>query len=205
MKRFSLLAVLFFTSLLPSPATTLNVEAFGKALHGWKKDRTASYTINNNRYRTHRPTATRTQGGGLFISTRIEEGGRLSSGAVCVLELTFSPEGHPIAAQIRATMKGKRLDTGLVTRKAAAPLPTEGEGTAEAGAGWQTPTNTLVMDLFTRFDAELRKLDGKEGGRQRRDIFGRVTGSANKRTDVPAAIRHNLNLLLGHVGSGRGK
>lgn len=200
MKHLALIAAFALAGLLPSGAVTLNMEAYGAALHGWKKDRTASYTINNNRYRTHQPTGTVTDGGGLFLSTRIEEGGRLSTGAVSFLELTFDPGGALIAAQIRMRMHGKRFNTGLVTRKPVVPPLPDEIGPSEPEM--QNPTNALVMDLFTRLDTELAKLEGKDGGNVRRDLFGRITGSASKETDVPSAIRHNLNLILTHIGPG---
>lgn len=208
MKHLALVTSALVLTLLPARAVWVDAEAFGAALHGWRKDHTAVYSINNNTYRTHRPTATATENGGVFLSTRIEEGGRMSKGAVSFLELTFTAQGHLVAAQIRATMGGKRLDTGLVTRRPDAPDPVVPEqGPAEVGPAWETPTTALVNDLFTRLDAELGKLDAKEGEKPRRDIFGRLTGGANKRSDVPAALRHNLNLLLAHVhpGAWRGK
>lgn len=188
---FSLLA----SSLVP--AVELDVEGLGAALRGWKKDRTAVYGIHNKSYRTHLPTSTPTREGGMFITTRIEEGNRLSSRAVCLLELTFSPDGTLEAAQIRATMAGKRLDTGLVSRLGGGdPLAVPAEGIA---GGAERSSAALVADLFTRFDRELGKLDAKDGEKPRRDILGRLTGASHGQSDVPAALRHNLNLLLAHV------
>lgn len=204
MKYIPLALTLAITGFAPASAVTLDSQAFGASLNGWRKDRTAVYDINNNSYRTHQPTATRTKGGGLFVSTRIEEGSRSSKRAVCFLELTFTPEGHLVGAQIRATLEGKRLDTGLVTRAAELPAPVVDEGGAKPTKAWETPTSRLVNELFSRFDTELNKLDVKDDDKpKRRDIFGRLSAS-NKGKDIPAAVRHNLNLLLASVGSGRG-
>jgi len=190
MKHIVVAATLFVSFVMPLKAVSFDAEAFGASLHGWRKDRTAVYTINNRTYRTHVPTTTRTRDGGLFISTRIERGGR--SGPVCFLELTFGPGGTLMAGQVRVNVGRKLLDSGLVTRS-------EPQVAGEEGAELPPPASeTLVLQLFSRLDAELAKLSAKDK-QGRRDIFGRLARSTSGGADIPAAVRHNMNLLMANV------
>ena len=58
MKHITFAAFLSLAAIAPTQAVTIDVESYGADLNGWKKNRTASYTLNNNLYRTHRPSAT---------------------------------------------------------------------------------------------------------------------------------------------------
>lgn len=203
MKTIVLITTLLAIGLLPVRAVYFDVDGFGNSLHGWNKDRTATYSINNYTYRTHRPTGTDTKSGGLFLSVKIEEAGRYSGRSVGFLELTYSRAGELVAAQIRATIADKRLDTGLVTRAPEAPVDLEGEGGGAASPlDALSPTDRLVLDLFSALDTELNKLDPKDGEKPRRDLFGRLSGRSSNKSDFPAALRHNMNLLLPRIGPG---
>ena len=72
---------------------------------------------------------------------------------------------------------------------------------AERGPAPVTPsaTEALVLDLFSRLDSEFAKLNAGDE-KTRRDIFGRLTRKTTLGVDLPAAVRHNLNLILACVG-----
>ena len=202
MKSMTIAMALLATSVLPAAAVGLDEENFGVLLNGWRDNRTAIYSINSATFITFRPTVTNTSGGGLFVSTRIEEGSR-GQGASCVLELKFSRQAQLVGAQIRMIAGEQRLDTGFVKRQAA-PAPSDsGEGDGPASVPtetWSTPTGRLVDELFTRLDNEIAKQAAASDGKPvRRDIFGRVKGRGTDSPVVPAALRHNLNLLLANV------
>lgn len=184
---------------LCASAVEFDIQRFGDSLNGWKKDRAAHYTMDSRSYATYMPTVSRAHGGGLFISTRIECKGRSGKAAVSHLELAFSREGHLISGQIRVAVNGKRLNTGQVTR-APQSAPTVGEdGTPVVDPEpWKTATTQVVMDLFSALDTELAKLN-KADTEGSKDVFGRLFGKSFESADLAAAIRHNMNLILGFV------
>jgi hypothetical protein len=185
---------------LATSAVEFDINAFGDSLNGWRKDRAAHYTMDNHSYATHVPTVSRTHGGGLFISTRIECKARAGKAAVSHLELAFSPEGHLISGQVRVTVNGKRLNTGQVTRAPqSAPAPPAEDGTVPADPEpWKTATTQIVMDLFSALDTEFAKLE-KADTEGKKDVFGRLFGKGFDSADLAAALRHNMNLMLGFV------
>ena len=193
MKYLALLTSASLLTILSCQAQMVDLQAFGNRLNGWKSNQTATYSINNNSYTTHMPTLTRTQGGGSFVSTRIEHSPRVADRrAVCFLETTFNASGQLVAGQIRINTLSKQLNTGVVPLRA--PSLEEGE------VALLPPTDQLIQDLFSRLDTELAKLDADDKGR--RDLFGRFSSRGPNRTDLAAAIRHNLNLLLASTGGG---
>lgn len=179
-------------------AVTFNVEAFGNALHGWKKNRTASYSVDNHSYRTHVPTVTFTHGGGMFISTRVDHCPRAGKATSSYIELAFSGDGHLLTGQIRVKVGDKALNTGQIVRAPNKPVPAEGEEAAADPEPWKTPTTQIVMDLFSALDSELAKLS-KDDTKGRRDVFGRIFGQDFHSADLAAALRHNVNLVLASV------
>lgn len=194
MKYIATIACASLLSLLSAGASSIDTESFGASLNGWKKNRTASYSINNSGYRTHQPTVTETTDGGMFVSTRIDRGRCFGSkGATCFLELTFSPAGTLTVGQIRINAEGMQLNTGAVARR----VETATEG--EEAISLVSPTESLVQELFTRLDSELAKLDKAEDKGGRRDILGRLSNSDESTANYSAALRHNLNLLLANV------
>lgn len=187
--------------MFSATAVELDIEGFGDSLNGWKKGRTANYTMDNHSYVTHVPTVSRTHGGGIFVSTRIEYKARAGKAAVSYLELAFSAEGHLISGQIRVNINGKRLNTGQVVRAPqSAPAPASEGGVVPVDPEpWKTATTQIVMDLFSALDTELAKLE-KGDTEGKKDVFGRLFGKGFDSADLAAALRHNMNLMLGFVG-----
>lgn len=105
-KNTLLSAVLGLSRLLPSAAVTVDTESFGQSLSGWRKNRTASYSLNNHPYRTHQPSVTPNPGGGIFVSTRVELDPKFGKKTASYLELSFSSAGTLLSAQIRIVMGG---------------------------------------------------------------------------------------------------
>ncbi len=191
------LIVSAFTSivlLLPTSAVQFDVESFGQSLNGWRKNRTASYTIDNHAYRTHRPTISPAPGGGIFVSTRVEHAPRIGKLTTSYIELVFSPTGILLTGQLRVVVKDQQITTGMITRP---PLPTKGEGEAPVvdPTPWNTPTTQLVNDLFKGLDTELGKL-AKSDLAGKRDLVSRLFTKDYGSADLAGALRHNLNLML---------
>jgi len=199
MKRLVASTLCALGMMAAASAVEFDIDRFGQSLNGWRKDRAAHYTMDNRSYATHVPTVSRTHGGGLFVSTRIECKARAGKAAVSHLELAFSAEGHLISGQIRVTVNGKRLNTGQITR-APQSAPTLGEDGAPVAdpEPWKTATTRIVMDLFKALDTELGKLE-KADTEGKKDVFGRLFGKDFESADLAAAIRHNMNLILGYV------
>lgn len=191
MKIVAILAAVSLAGLSSAFGLGLDVEALGESLNGWSKKRTATYTIDSQKYRTHVPTMTRNLNGGMFVSMRVEHLSGLRPDATGYLELTFAPDGYLGAAQIRLTMNGKKYDTGQVLREADA-VASEGQSNA---ADWRSAHTKMVLDLFRALDQELAKSEGGEE-EGRKDLWGRFKGSKLNEADISAALRHNLNLLL---------
>lgn len=63
--------------------------------------------------------------------------------------------------------------------------------------------NEMIAELFTRFDAEFKKVsDAENTGKKKRDLFSRLGNAGTMRsTNVAAGLRHNLNLILQHVNA----
>jgi hypothetical protein len=61
----------------------------------------------------------------------------------------------------------------------------------------------LIIELFNRFDTEMRKVsEGKDA--EKRDLFSRLGGSKNAKTaNLAAGLRHNCNLMIQNVNGGR--
>ncbi|MEM9081499.1 MAG: hypothetical protein AAGC74_12495 [Verrucomicrobiota bacterium] len=176
----------------------IDVEGFGRTLSekGWGRNRTASYTIDNQKYRTHVPTVTKNIDGGIFVSTRVDHLSTTRPDAVSYIELTFTPDGYVGASQIRIQMKGQRLNTGQVMRELP-QIPLEGQ---IGSVDWRSAHMKLVLDLFGKLDTEFAKLEKGDEGEGGGDLWGRLTGSRLDSADLSAALRHNLNMLLSHVG-----
>lgn len=172
------------------PAVGFDEESFGQSLNGWQKNRTASYSIDQHSYLTHRPTLTPTPGGGLFTSTRVDHVTKLGKKTTSYLELNFSADGTLTTAQIRIMAGQHQLTTGLITRPPlAAPAD---EANPEP---WVTPTHAMINDLFKALDTEFVRFS-KQEGEGKRDLFSRLFGAGYQTADLSAALRHNLNLLL---------
>lgn len=184
-----------FALLFPAGAVTVDTDSLGQSLHGWRKNRTASYSIDNHSYLTHKPTVTPSPGGGIFVSTRVEHAPRFGKKTTSYIELSYSSAGTLLTTQIKIMAGDLRLNTGLISRPALEAAPAEGEAPSTDAEPWNTPTKTMVNDLFKALDTEFAKLTKKDQ-EGKKDVFSRVFGAGKKTAGLSAALRHNLNLLL---------
>lgn len=175
--------------VLNAQAVSFDIGRFGESLNGWGKKRAATYTFVDGTYRTHYPTVTKLSSGGLFVTTQIDQGA--GSGNVLHLELTFAADGRLMIGQVKGTVAGFKVDSGLVTRAPQA-LPTA-DSEVVAPADPLSPTDRLAADLFSAFDAALLKnMEGKE---EKADLMSRLFGNKNK-ANISGAVRHNFNLII---------
>jgi hypothetical protein len=197
MKIVTILCAILFDGLSTAYGLGINVPALGQNLNGWSEKRTAEYTIDSQTYRTHVPTVTRNIDGGMFVSMRVEHLSVFRPDAIAYIELTMTPSGYVGSSQIRLAMNGKRYDTGQVLRE---EEPVETVESAKIGStDWRSAHMKMVLSLFSRLDSEFAKV-GKGENEGKRDLWGRLNGSKLEQADLSAALRHNLNILLVHVG-----
>ena len=188
--------------ITPAFATGFDTEGFGQQLNGWKKNRTALYDFTDASYRTYMPTVTETVGGGIYISTQVDLLLFGSKGAVSHIDMTLDAAGVLQSAQLRSTLAGKTIDTGLVRRPEAPAPPIVAEGQPAPKVAPFNGTEELIIELFNRYDMEMRKVtEGKDA--EKRDLFSRLAGSKSAKTaNLAAGLRHNCNLMLQHVTRG---
>ena len=196
MKTVAILVAIGLSGLNSAFGLGIDLDSLGRSLNGWSKKRTASYTIDSHTYRTHVPTVTENLDGGIFVSMRVEHLSAIRPDATAYLELTFTPSGYVGVSQIRLTANGKKYDTGQILRPQEQISLDGGIGSAD----WRSTHTKLVLELFKKLDSEFAKEEGKEKGGAKRDLWGRFNGSKLNQADLSAALRHNLNLLLGNVG-----
>ncbi|MDA7868811.1 hypothetical protein N9B28_03290, partial [bacterium] len=89
-KNFLMTALTGLSLFVPASAVTVDTDSLGAALNGWRKNRTASYSIDNHSYLTHKPTVTPNAGGGIFVSTRVEHKPRFGKKLTSYIELNYS-------------------------------------------------------------------------------------------------------------------
>jgi len=197
-KKFLITALTGLSFLLPAAAVTVDVDSLGNALNGWRKNRTASYSINSHPYLTYKPTVTPNPAGGIFVSTRVEHNPRFGKKMTSYIDLNYSAEGTLLTAQIKVMAGDLRLNTGAIARPALAPAPVEGQPAVDAEP-WLNPTTQMVNELFAALDTEFAKLSKRDQD-EKKDVFNRIFGKGYQTADLSSALRHNLNLLLGYTG-----
>jgi hypothetical protein len=169
MIRTALLLPLFTTL---HAGVTLDIEAYGKSLGGWKaKGREASdYDLSGASYRTYKPEITPTPDGGIFASVRIDNRrGWLASDDHAVLEVTIAKDGRIVSAQSNLALQGKTISSDVIRAGGSVGGTVPGVGAAvKVGAD-------LTADLSSKL---LREKVVEPG-----------------RVNFPAAVRHNYNLL----------
>lgn len=208
----NIVKLIVLASTLVGSAQVLDLECFGSQLGGWTNDKeyvkstkgdinhlfakkyakgdNVTYKLDDVKYRTFKPTETAGPDGTAFISTRIETESRVGSGAVCFLETTFSADRQLIAASVKINTDDRRIDSGTVVLQ----LPIADEESFSPIA----PTTQLIIDLFSALDGKIEKLNqNTEEDIARRDLFGRTGRLTWELEDISAAVRHNLNILLG--------
>lgn len=186
--------------ITPAFAVGFDTEGFGQRLNGWTKNGTAVYDFTDAKYRTHKPTITETTDGGIYISTQVDLMAFGNAGAVSHIDMTFSSGGTLLSAQLRSTIGRKTIDTGLVRRPEAPETPAAVEGKPAPKVMPFHATEELIIELFNRFDAEMRKVsEGKDA--EKRDLFSRLGGGNNaKSANLAAGLRHNCNLMIQYAG-----
>lgn len=189
--------------ITPAFAIGFDSEGFGHRLNGWKKNGTTEYEFTDASYRTYMPTISETAGGGMYISTQVDLILFGSKGAVSHIDMAFDSAGVLQSAQLRSTLGGKTIDTGLVRRPEAPAPPIAVEGQPAPIVVVFNGTEELIMELFNRYDMEMRKVSEDKDG-EKRDLFSRLSGSKSAKTaNLAAGLRHNCNLMLLHVTSGK--
>lgn len=191
--------LLALAMLTPAFAVQFDAEGFGYRLNGWNKDRTTVYEFTDAKYRTHMPTITETPGGGIFLSTQVDFLAFGSNGAISHIDLAFDRRGTLLSAQLRTTIGKKVIDTGMVRRPEAPVAPTPIEGQPAPVVPAFDATSELIVDLFNRYDIEMKKItEGKDA--EKRDLLSRMSGGKDARSaNLAAGLRHNLNLMLQHT------
>jgi hypothetical protein len=115
--------------------------------------------------------------------------------------MTFDSSGTLLSAQLKTTMKRKVIDTGLVRRPEAPVAPIAVEGQPVPVVAPFDATGELIMDLFSRYDMEMKKItEGKDA--EKRDLFSRFSSTDAKSANLAAGLRHNVNLMLQHISPG---
>lgn len=158
---------------------TLDMQAFGKSLGGWKKrGALAEYELSGSTYRTFRPEISPTPDGGLYISIRIDHvRGWLASNDHAVLEITVGKDGGISSAKSSIAIQGRAITSDVI------------RGTTEVGQQLTTADRSVKIgtDLVADLSAKLL--------RERIVESGRVT--------FPAALRHNYNMLFQSIRTAR--
>ena len=169
-----LLLSLLVPSLLAAGTVTIDAEAFGESLGGWKKrgKQAAEYGLSGTTYRTYKPEVSPTPDGGIFASVRIDHvRGWLSSDDHAILEVTINAKGMIVSAQSNIAIQGRSISSDVIL------------GTNEAGrqaAGGVDRAVQIGTDLVADLSAKLLREKVVEAGR----------------VSFPAALRHNYNLLF---------
>lgn len=158
---------------------SLDIEAFGKSLGGWKaKGREAcDYDLSGASYRTYKPEITPTPDGGIFASVRIDNRrGWLASDDHAVLEVTIDKNGSIVTAQSNLALQGRTISSDVIRTGGAV-----GGGVPGVGAAVKVGAD-LTADLSSKL---LREKVVEPG-----------------RVNFPAAVRHNYNLIYQAIRTG---
>jgi hypothetical protein len=171
--KFLSIAAIFVSVLQSFAAVTIDDEAFGKSLGGWKKrnNTAAEYALSGADYRTYKPEISPTPDGGIFISVRIDHiRGWLSSDDHAVLEITVSPKGAIASAQSSIAIQGQSIKSDVIL------------GGSEAGKAILSPEGAVQIgtDLVANLSAKLLRENIVEAGR----------------VSFPSVLRHNYNHLF---------
>lgn len=170
--------------LLPLVATlhagvSVDIDAFGKSLGGWKAKggEACDYDLSGSQYRTYKPEITPTPEGGVFASIRIDNRrGWLASDDHAVLEITVSKDGSIVSAQSNLALQGRTISSDVIRTGGNVGGAVPGVGAAvKVGAD-------LTADLSSKL---LREKVVEPG-----------------RVNFPAAVRHNYNLLFQAIRTG---
>jgi len=176
MKRLATLShailAVTFTAGMAFGSVSLDVQALGDSLGGWKKRGSmAEYELSGATYRTFRPEVSPTPDGGMYISIRIDHvRGLLASNDHAVLEITVGKDGGITSAKSSIAIQGRAITSDLI------------RGGTEAGQQMTTVDRSVKIGTDLVADLSSKLL------RERIVESGRVT--------FPAALRHNYNMLF---------
>lgn len=152
---------------------SFTMERMGAQLGGWtKKGRTAAeYKSAGSNYRTYKPTLSNTAVGGLLATTKIDHIRGWAKDDHNQLDMEFAPDGYLVSVRSIMKIQGtSQFDTGLI-KDAAALHSDRAAQIAEVGAKIVNSLATFVTSL------------NEHGGR----------------TNFPAVVRHNFNLIATSV------
>lgn len=154
-------------------AVSIDQEAFGESLGGWKKrsSSAAEYPLSGASYRTYKPEISPTPDGGIFVSVRIDHvRGWLSSDDHANLEITVSSKGAIVSAQSSIAIQGRSIKSDVIV------------GSNEAGKSLLSPDRAVQIgtDLVSDLSAKLLRENIVEAGR----------------VSFPSVLRHNYNRLF---------
>jgi hypothetical protein len=171
--KFLSLAALFVSALHSLAAVSIDEEAFGKSLGGWKKVKgtAAEYPLSGADYRTYKPEISPTPDGGIFISVRIDHvRGWLASDDHAILEISVSGKGAITSAQSSIAIQGRSIKSDVIL------------GGNEAGKAILSPEGAVQIgtDLVADLSAKLLRENIVEAGR----------------VSFPSVLRHNYNRLF---------
>jgi hypothetical protein len=173
--KFTLLIFAAFAGcIMPSLAeVTIDEQAFGKSLGGWKKNDKSitEYSLSGADYRTYKPEFSPTPEGGIFVSVRIDNvRGWLATNDHATLEITVNPKGAVVSAQSNIAIQGRSIKSDVIL------------GAADATKTIVNPDFAVQVgaDLVANLSAKLLRENIVEAGR----------------VSFPAVIRHNFNHLF---------
>jgi hypothetical protein len=178
---FAMIRAAFVLSLVTTlhAGVTLDIDAFGKSLGGWKSKgkQACDYDLSGAEYRTFKPEITPTPDGGIFASVRIDNRrGWLASDDHAVLEVTIDKNGSIVTAQSNLALQGRTISSDVIRTGGTVGGAVPGVGAAvKVGAD-------LTADLSSKL---LREKVVEPG-----------------RVNFPAAVRHNYNLLFQAIRKG---
>lgn len=168
-----LISTLLAATLAASAAVSIDEEAFGKSLGGWRKssNQVAEYPLSGATYRTYKPEISPTPDGGIFVSLRIDHvRGWLSSNDHAVLEITVGADGVIASAQSSIAIQGRSVTSDLIR---------SGTDAGQKLAGVDRAVQ-IGSDLVADISAKMLREKIVEAGR----------------VSFPAVLRHNYNLLF---------
>lgn len=181
---------LFLSLALAVPALAFDEAAFGARLNGWTRDGSAHYALDGQRYRTSKPVVTTAQDGGETVRVTVLHHANSWAEVPFDLEVTFAPNGRAHSFRITGSPRGKKVDTGLVSRPEA-PATAEGQPAPAFDA-----VGEMKMQLFDSFESQTSQAAEAKDARKR-DLLARVYGP--EPIDVAAlsaGLRYNLDLIL---------
>ena len=160
------------TAAMALGGLTIDVEALGTSLGGWKKRGSmAEYELSGSTYRTFRPEISPTPDGGIFVSIRIDHvRGWLASNDHAVLEITVGVDGGITSAKSSIAIQGRAITSDVI------------RGTTDVSQQLTSADRSVKIGTDMVADLSAKLL------RERIVESGRVT--------FPAALRHNYNMLF---------